>query len=290
MENTQVTTELKFNPNRMKVLEKIKNEGFETQNQQLITLGFTNFSQNLKYLKEYQGDFKNASAKLLEKKAKKEKGKDSDPNEKKEKKQVKEKIQKELQEKREKKEKVVQIPLKEFPEWPAEITTVYLDGNNMLFVDDAIRKKVLRRKRKAGEIMLASLAIQFSKLSKAFDVILIFDSTKLTYNLPLQVDEKTLKFDVVSAIPTYPDSDDALVHWSEGLGEKRNNCLFVTSDRGLQARLSKNGIENIMKPKTWFGFVKGKLGEENYNKILKKEAKEEDEKKEEEKEADVIEL
>jgi len=281
MSNTQAPVSINFNLNRMKVLEKIKIEGLEIQNQQLIDLGLTNFSQNFKYLKEYQGDFKNASTKLLEKKAKKEKSKDSDTKEKKQKKQVKEKKEKIPKEKREKREKVVQIPLKEFTEWPAEITTVYLDGNNMLFVDDAIRKKVLRRKRKAGEIMLASLAIQFSKLSKAFDVILIFDSTKLTYNLPLQVDEKTLKFDVVSAIPTYPDSDDALVHWSEGLGEKRNNCLFVTSDRGLQARLSKNGIENIMKPKTWFGFVKNKLGEENYNKILKKETKDEDEKKEE---------
>jgi len=281
MSNTQAPVSINFNLNRMKVLEKIKIEGLEIQNQQLIDLGLTNFSQNFKYLKEYQGDFKNASTKLLEKKAKKEKSKDSDTKEKKQKKQVKEKKEKIPKEKREKREKVVQIPLKEFTEWPAEITTVYLDGNNMLFVDDAIRKKVLRRKRKAGEIMLASLAIQFSKLSKAFDVILIFDSTKLTYNLPLQVDEKTMKFDVVSAIPTYPDSDDALVHWSEGLGEKRNNCLFVTSDRGLQARLSKNGIENIMKPKTWFGFVKNKLGEENYNKILKKETKDEDEKKEE---------
>jgi len=148
----------------------------------------------------------------------------------------------------------------------------------MLFVEDAIRKKVLKRKRKAGEIMLTSLAVQFSKLSKTFDVVLIFDNTKLTFSLPLQVDEKTLKFDVVSAIPSFPDSDDALVHWSGELGDKKRNCLFVTSDRGLQARLSNNGIENIMKPKTWFSFVKNKIGEENYNKILKKDPKEEKEK------------
>jgi len=120
MENSQDTTELKLNPNKMKVLEKIKNEGFETQNQQLIALGFTNLSQNLKYLKEYQGNFENASAKLLEKKTKKEKGKDSDPNEEKEKKQVKEKIEKEPKEKKKKKERIFRVPIRKYPEWPTD--------------------------------------------------------------------------------------------------------------------------------------------------------------------------
>ena len=280
MEIIQPSIQLPKGSSRLRILEKIKDLGFETQNQQLIQLGFTKYSQNLRYLKEYKGDFEIVSSKLTERQSLKMKRKDinnemeiQSEKEGEEAKRFRNKLnrQKITKEPRIKKEKISQIALKEFNEWPSEIQTVYLDGNNMLYVEDAIRNKVLGRRKRAGEKLLAGLANEFAKLKGEFNVVLIFDNTKLTYNYTIEINGKTLKFDVVSAMPSFPDSDDALVHWSGELGDKKNNCLFVTSDRGLQIRLNENGIENMMKPKRWFSFVKSQLGEENYRAILNKE-------------------
>ena len=263
---------------RMRLLQKIKDSGFETQNQQLLQLGFTKYSQNLKYLKEFKGDLETVSSELLERKSLKEKKKNEMEieNEGGQNKELRKFRNKERKPKGEKikKERVNKVSLKEYAEWPTEIETIYLDGNNMLFVEDAIRKKVLGRRKRAGEKILAALALEFCKLNGRFNIVLIFDNTNLTYTDKVEINGKVLNFEVVSAIPKFPDSDDALVHWSSELGEKKNHCLFVTSDRGLQDRLDQNGIENIMKPKKWFGFVKNQLCEEAYRAILTKEEKE----------------
>ena len=273
MEIIQPLIKLQKRSSRLRILEKIKKSGFETQNQQLIQLGFTKYGQNLGYLKRYKGDFQRVSSKLIERKFSKVTINDEmeTQNEKGKRFRNKPNRQKIAKRPRVKKERISRIVLKEFNEWPTEVQTIYLDGNNMLYKDGAIRNKVLGRGRREGEKLLAELANEFAKLKGEFNVVLIFDNTKLTYNHTIEANGKTLKFHVVSAMPSFPTSDDALVHWSGELGDKKNNCLFVTSDRGLQIRLSENGIENIMKPKIWFSFVKSQLGEENYRAISNKE-------------------
>jgi len=66
MEIIQPSIQLPKGSARLRILEKIKDLGFETQNKQLIQLGFTKYSQNLRYLKEYKGDFEIISSKLIE--------------------------------------------------------------------------------------------------------------------------------------------------------------------------------------------------------------------------------
>ncbi len=250
---------------RTKIAEKIKESGFEAQNTQLFELGFTKLSRNLRLLKLHQGQIEPIVQYLQEKPAKISKKSKEETQE-----QIKpKKEKKEKQEKKPKKERMPVIETKELAEWPAHIRTLYLDGNNMLFVDDAIRKMMLGRKKKLAEQTLANLALNFAQAIGTFNVVLIFDSTKqISTQDVIANNGSTIKFSVVSSTPEFTNSDDALVAWSEKLGDKANECFFVTSDRGLQVRLSQNGVENISKTKRWFNLVKATIGEEKYNAVV----------------------
>jgi len=247
-------------PARARILENIKELGFEAQNQQLFQHGFTKLSQNLKYLKIYNGDVNQIISQLGEKS------------------KTKETFYKELEKdhgpRKPRKERASRgdspdLQLKELTEWPAHIRTLYLDGNNMLFVEDAIRKLVLSRKSKLAEKVLADLALNFAQTLGTFNVILIYDSTKqISSQDVVAANGNTVKFSVVSSTPEFTNSDDALVAWSEKLGDKANECFFVTSDRGLQVRLAQNGVENISKTKRWFTLVKNSIGEDKYRAVL----------------------
>ncbi len=253
---------------RMRIAEKIKELGYETQNTQLFELGFTKYSQNLRLLRLHQGQLEPIVQYLQQKPAKKSQEENGDQvKEGKPKREKREK--KEKKEKKPKKERMPVIETKELTEWPAHIRTLYLDGNNMLFVEDAIRRMMLGRKKKLAEQVLADLAFEFAQAIGTFNVILIFDSTKQISSQEIVAPNgNTVKFSVVSSTPEFTNSDDALVAWSEKLGDKANECFFVTSDRGLQVRLSQNGVENISKTKRWFNLVKTTIGEEKYNAVL----------------------
>jgi len=250
---------------RMRIAEKIKELGFETQNTQLFELGFTKYSQNLRLLRLHQGQLEPIIQYLQQKPARISKKSKEEAGD-----QAKEgKPKREKKEKKIRKEKMPAIETKELTEWPAHIRTLYLDGNNMLFVEDAIRKMMLGRKKKLAEQVLADLAFEFAQAIGTFNVILIFDSTKQTSSQEIVAPNgNTVKFSVVSSTPEFTNSDDALVAWSEKLGDRANECFFVTSDRGLQVRLSQNGVENISKTKRWFNLVKATIGEEKYNAVL----------------------
>ena len=243
-----------FAPARERILENIKELGFEAQNERLYHLGFTKLSRNLKYLKLYNGDIDQILA-HFESKDKIRKESEREPK-------------KHHEYRKDRKERAPRedspaLELKELTEWPAHIRTLYLDGNNMLFVEDAIRKLVLGRKNKLAEQVLAELALEFAKVIGTFNVILIYDSTnQISTQDAVAQNGNTIKFSVVSSTPEFTNSDDALVAWSEKLGDKVGECFFVTSDRGLQVRLSQNGVENISKTKRWFNLVRSTIGDE----------------------------
>jgi len=249
-----------FAPARERILENIKELGFEAQNERLYQLGFTKLSQNLKYLKLYDGNV-DQILEHFESKGKIRRGSEKEPK----------KHQEHRKDRKERapREDFPALELKELTEWPSHIRTLYLDGNNMLFVEDAIRKMVLGRKNKLAEQVLADLALHFAQAIGTFNVILIFDSTKqISTKYVITQNGNTIKFSVVSSTPEFTNSDDALVAWSEKLGDKVGECFFVTSDRGLQVRLSQNGVENISKTKRWFNLVRSTIGDEKYQAIL----------------------
>lgn len=232
-------------------LEKIKELGFELQNQQLFDKGYTRLSRNVKILAICKGDADKALF-MLE-------GTGRGWGER--------------REKKEKKEKQELAPVVEYEKLPDNITRVYLDGNNMLFVEGAIRRLCLRRKTSSAEIVISDIAWEFASALKRIDLVLVYDRTNLSISKKIE-GSKTYDFKVLSASPNYDISDDALVDWAQKLGNEAKNSLFVTSDRELQRRLLAAGVSDIMKPGRWFSMVKTLIGEEKYESLIpKKEEK-----------------
>jgi hypothetical protein len=158
----------------------------------------------------------------------------------------------------------------EYTSWPAQLTSVFLDGNNMLYVTGAIRRAALvRREVHLAENMLTELAVKFteavgSALSKC---VLIYDNPNSQ-----RKSQGTGLVEVRSARPTFSTSDDQLVAWAktlkqDGVVSKPENALFVTSDRGLSQRLHAEGV-TIMKPKEWFTFVASVLKDKQSGNVV----------------------
>jgi len=162
------------------------------------------------------------------------------------------------------------VALQEYEEIPSYIERIYLDGNNMLFIEDSIRRLVLGKNRKRAEEILADIAYEFGLyLGAKFDIILVYDHSDWGVEKKIISEEKSSEFTVLSASPKYKSSDDALVNWAQELGsDSVKKSLFVTSDRELQVRLSEAGASDIMKPGRWLKIVKKKLGEEKYHSLL----------------------
>jgi hypothetical protein len=143
---------------------------------------------------------------------------------------------------------------------------LYLDGNNMLFIDSAIRSLCLKKKMKVACERIADLSYLYTSNLK-LNTTLIFDIEKNVYEKELD----GVKFKVCSARPNYETSDDALVLWAGGLSASElANSLFVTSDRALLTRLIEKGATNIMKSGTWWKLMKASLGDTVYQEIVSK--------------------
>jgi hypothetical protein len=148
------------------------------------------------------------------------------------------------------------------------IKTIYLDGNNMLFVDNTLRSLCLKNKIKSACEKLAKLSGSYSLNVLKINTKLIFDREKQEYDQ----ESEGVKFMVRSANPSYETSDDALVDWAGGLSASDlADSLFVTSDRGLQIRLLQKGNTKLMKSKFWLQSLKQGLGEDKFNQILNDE-------------------
>lgn len=117
-------------------------------------------------------------------------------------------------------------------DWPANIEQLYLDGNNMMFVVNSLRRLCLNRAGHKTERAIGEIASAWNERMRIPHVDLVFDSTR-------QVDQiGTVK--VSSAQPKYRTTDDMLVELArrpENQG-KNKRTIVVTSDRALAALVS----------------------------------------------------
>ena len=149
-------------------------------------------------------------------------------------------------------------------EWSKDITSVYLDGNNMLYAENMIRKIQLQSQKNAEKIIIL-LAERFGVKASLKNLTLIYDSTKNIFTKNVE----GLELKVCSARPDFNTSDDALVVWSEGKSALDfNSTLFVTSDRGLKIRLREKGAKLIMNSGTWFKVAKEIIGTTDFEGII----------------------
>ena len=243
-----------------KTEEEIKSLGFTAQNELLISKGYTKFKVNLKLLIKVKGDqdlaLKSIQQRYDKLELKRKQKKEMTPEE-----REKKKIDREIKNKL--KGELVSFLLTEVK---SNTKVLYLDGNNMLFVDDLIRKLCLKKKGKEAEKLISELSQEFCKLFNIEKCVLVFDRTKNIYD----VNSNSLKFTVCSASPNFKTSDDALVEWMDGLSAK-DNVLVITSDVGLQIRLKEKGVNMIMKTGRWFKIIKQKLGDDKYSQVLNKD-------------------
>lgn len=146
-----------------------------------------------------------------------------------------------------------------------EIETLFLDGNNMLFVDNTIRKDCLSKNKNNGELKLSQLVYAYALKNKIKNSILVFDNTKQIY---IKESEGVL-LKVSSAYPEFESSDDAFKVWAGGLNaEKLSKMAFITSDRELTLRLKEKNVSFILKSGEFMKEVKAILGDEVYNNCL----------------------
>jgi rRNA-processing protein FCF1 len=136
--------------------------------------------------------------------------------------------------------------------WPSQISRLYLDGNNMLYVAAPLRQKAIRRREMgSANLILSSVAYEFSKLLPAVHTTMVFDSVRSTVSQSYGGDN----FQILSARPAFATSDDALVHWAKQNAENHVLSMVVTADRGLQKRLSECSGVIIVRPKVWMAFA-----------------------------------
>ncbi|UJR27490.1 hypothetical protein I4U23_008774 [Adineta vaga] len=117
-------------------------------------------------------------------------------------------------------------------DWPRDIEHVYLDGNNMMFVVNSLRRLCLNRAGQRTERAMAEIAATWNEQMHIPNVDLVFDSTR-------QLDQiGTVK--VSSAQPKYRTTDDMLVEIARRPEnrEKNKRTIIVTSDRALAVLVS----------------------------------------------------
>ncbi|CAF1501804.1 unnamed protein product, partial [Didymodactylos carnosus] len=128
-------------------------------------------------------------------------------------------------------------------DWPSNIEQVYLDGNNMMFVIDSLRRLCLNRHGKKTEQIIGQIASAWNEKLQIPHVNLIYDSTK-------QV-ETIGTVNIQSAQPKYKTTDDMLVDLAKQNHGKNEHTIVVTADRALAAQLKNEGCQ-LVKPYHWF--------------------------------------
>jgi hypothetical protein len=141
--------------------------------------------------------------------------------------------------------------------WPSQVTRLYLDGNNMLYVAAPLRARAIRhREMSSAEIALSSFACAFGKLLPAsVKTTMVFDAARPAVLQSYSSDT----FEILSAKPTFGSSDDALVQWAKENAEAHVLSMVVTSDRGLQKRLAEVSGVVLAKPKVWMEYAASML-------------------------------
>jgi len=134
--------------------------------------------------------------------------------------------------------------------WPTQFKRIFVDGNNLMFLTNGLRKLTLQKKFREIENVLASITEHFSENTK-ITAILIFDGTPTN-------SQKTLpngsSLTVTSARPEFPTTDQALIHWAKNNPSEVASSVVVTSDRALSGELKVAGLASV-KPAEWLKFV-----------------------------------
>eukprot|EP01115_Flamella_aegyptia_P010444 TRINITY_DN463_c0_g1_i6.p1 TRINITY_DN463_c0_g1~~TRINITY_DN463_c0_g1_i6.p1 ORF type:complete len:153 (+),score=57.60 TRINITY_DN463_c0_g1_i6:862-1320(+) len=122
----------------------------------------------------------------------------------------------------------------------------------MLFVLRALRARVLQKNVPEAEYYLEMMAKAWQRsVGQVHMCTLIFDETS-TFRMDFG-------FQVCSARPTFKTSDDALIHWAQGIPvPERHRVVVFTSDRALTETLEKIGVR-VIKSKMWFNMAASKL-------------------------------
>ncbi|CAF1137373.1 unnamed protein product, partial [Didymodactylos carnosus] len=110
-------------------------------------------------------------------------------------------------------------------DWPSNIDQVYLDGNNMMFVIDSLRRLCLNRQGKKTENIIGQIASAWNEKLQIPHVNLIYDSTN-------QV-ETIGTVNIQSARPKYKTTDDMLIDLAKQNHGKNEHTIVVTADRAL---------------------------------------------------------
>jgi len=176
---------------------------------------------------------------------------------------------------------------------------IVIDGNNMMFVTDALRKNTLHGKRKQSEKLLSIAALAFSQLVGVTTEV-IFDQTQLpkkrdafqdvmprpsiikSSTFTTEIAKIAKDFPVVGvpinftdgtsvlvscARPEFGTTDDKLVSWARANkqeltpGLQNSDIVVVSSDRALAGELYSLGV-TLIKPGNWITLFASLVGEE----------------------------
>jgi len=142
----------------------------------------------------------------------------------------------------------VQLP-KDQP-WPGQFKRIFVDGNNLMFLTNGLRKLTLSKKFRQIENVLASITEHFSE-NIPINAVLMFDGTPSNVFKTL-TNGSTLT--VTSARPQFPTTDRALIHWATNNPSEVASSVVVTSDRALSGELKMAGLVSV-KPSEWLKFI-----------------------------------
>jgi len=225
-------------------VQESKESGFESQNQQLIDLGFTRLAQNLRLLRVHKGELEPVIAQLQEKTAKRQARRAAKTTQE--------------GEVKVRKERKAHKGMKKFDEWPSNIQNLYLDGNTMFCASHYVRKLTNdETTKKLSEKNLTDLALCFAQKVSTVNVTLVFEKTSTTVTQDIVTEKGTFKFNVVDSAPEFTS-----------LIEKAEESLFVTAKRELRVKLNENGAKNILTVRRFLCLARKVLGEETFAKIL----------------------
>ncbi len=228
---------------RRKAQEKIQESGFESQNQQLIDLGFTRLAQNLRLLRAHKGEIEPVIAQLQERNAKRQA-------------KLTEKSTQEGEIKA-RKEKRAHKGMKRFDEWPSNIQNLYLDGNTMFRASHYVRKLTNdHSEMKISEKNLIDLAEKLAQ-KVGVNITIAFENTNNVSSQDIVTEKGTSKLTVVNSAPEFTD-----------LVEKAEESLFVTAKRELRVKLNENGAKNMLTVCRFLCLARKVLGEETFKGIF----------------------
>lgn len=138
---------------------------------------------------------------------------------------------------------------------PGNFKSLFVDGNNMLYLTNRLRAFTLQRKVNISQKILASVTRLFSTLYH-FNTELVFDSLNSASGFSAEPEhlENGSSLCISSAHPEYPTSDAKFLAWARANPELAPFALVVTSDRALAGELHTLGV-SVVKPGVWLAYL-----------------------------------